>query len=163
MFVRASLKSSFLGILGYLYEALRLPYDGRVDVWLSSSSPTSQRPAGAPHLQTADSVLLRNIIIPAPWLCSRRHLTNKSIVSRVQTELESYPATLFNILADSPNWFTEAMTCRVRYIFGKDGRSPEKVRRGNRDRTAISSTTTATQPSSASNAGNIKQLVIHIS
>ena len=90
---------------------------------ISSSSPTSRRP--------------HYYIIPAPWLCSRRHLTNKSIVSRVQTELESYPATLFNILADSPNWFTEA-------------------------RTAISSTTTATQPSSASNAGNNEQLVNHI-
>ena len=44
----------------------------------------------------------------------------------------------------------------------EDCRSPEKVRRGNRDQTAISSTTTATQPSSASNAGNNKQLVIHI-
>ena len=76
---------------------------------------------------------------------------------RVQTELESYPATLFNILADSPNWFTEAMTRRIRYL--EDCRSPEKVRRGKRDRTAISSTT---QPSCTNNLGNNKQLVIHI-
>ena len=85
--------------------------------------------------------------------------TKEAALYRVQTELESYPATLFNILADSPNWFTEAMTRRVRYL--EDCRSPEKIRRGKRDRTAISSTT-ATQPSSATNAGNNKQLVIHI-
>ena len=45
--------------------------------------------------------------------------TKEAALYRVQTELESYPATLFNILADSPNWFTEAMTCRVRYHIWK--------------------------------------------
>ena len=81
---------------------------------ISSSSPTSRRP--------------HYYIIPAPWLCSRCHLTNKSIVSRVQTELESFPATLFNILlADSPNWFTEAMTCRVRYHIWKIADLPKRL------------------------------------
>ena len=93
---------------------------------ISSSSPTYvPAPSGRPY--PADSILLLNIIIPAPWLCPRRHLTNKSIVSRVQTELESYPATLFNILADSPNWFTEAMTRRVRYHIWKIADLPKRL------------------------------------
>lgn len=71
---------------------------------------------------------------------------------RVQTEQESYPATLFNIMAESPTWFMEAMTRRIRYL--EDPRSPEKPRRGKRDRTAIS-------PNQQQHAGN-KQLVIHI-
>jgi hypothetical protein len=73
---------------------------------------------------------------------------------RVQTEQESYPATLFNVLAESPTWFMEAMTRRIRYL--EDPRSPVKQRRGKRDRSAISPNK---QPSPS--VGK-KQLVIHI-
>jgi len=58
---------------------------------------------------------------------------------RAQTERESYPATLFNLLAESPNWFVEALTRRLRHM--EDPRSPQaetsepKKRRGKRDRT----------------------------
>jgi len=74
---------------------------------------------------------------------------------RVQTERESYPATLFNILSESPMWFMEAMTRRIRYL--EDPRSPlQKQRRGKRDRNGIS----PTKPPSPV-MGN-KQLIIHI-
>ena len=60
---------------------------------------------------------------------------------RIQTELESYPATLFNILAESPQWFIECMTKRLRH--NEDVRSPQRKkiikRRGKRDRDSISS------------------------
>jgi hypothetical protein len=70
---------------------------------------------------------------------------------RVQTEQESYPATLFNVMAESPTWFMEAMTRRIRYL--EDPRSPEKPRRGKRDREAIES---------PNNPVGNKQLVIHV-
>eukprot|EP00970_Alexandrium_tamarense_P005703 scaffold933_cov190-Alexandrium_tamarense.AAC.23 len=75
---------------------------------------------------------------------------------RVQTERESYPATLFNILAEGPGWFMEAITRRVRYL--EDPRSPEVAteRRGKRDRMSNS-------PKKPIGAGSReKDLVIHI-
>ena len=32
---------------------------------------------------------------------------------RVRTERESYPATLFNVLSEGPDWFVEAITLRL--------------------------------------------------
>ena len=46
---------------------------------------------------------------------------------RIQTELESYPATLFNILAESPQWFIECMTKRLRH--NDDVRSPQRKKK----------------------------------
>ena len=77
---------------------------------------------------------------------------------RVQTERESYPATLFNMLiADGPPWLIENMTRRIRYR--EEVRSPEgkaKKRRGKRDRQSFS----AEEVSSES--GSSRQLVLHI-
>lgn len=78
--------------------------------------------------------------------------SKEAALYRVQTEQESYPATLFNILAESPIWFMEAMTRRIRYL--EDVKSPEKPRRGKRDRSALS-------PNKQQSPGN-KQLVIHV-
>ncbi|KAL7520741.1 hypothetical protein ACHAWX_005451 [Stephanocyclus meneghinianus] len=78
----------------------------------------------------------------------------EAAVYRVQTERESYPATLFNILAESPVWFMEAMTRRIRYV--ENPNLSTKQRRGKRDR--VDSSPNA-RPSL--NAGN-KQLVLHI-
>ena len=83
---------------------------------------------------------------------SRSQKRDQAAQYRVQTEHESYPATLFNVLAESPTWFMEAMTRKIRYL--EDIRSPEKQRRGKRDRTA-------TSPYKKLPAGN-KQLVIHV-
>ena len=60
---------------------------------------------------------------------------------RVRTELESYPATLFNILSEAPDWYIESMTQKLRK--NEDIRSPtappkKKQRRGKRDRSSIS-------------------------
>ena len=83
---------------------------------------------------------------------SRSQKQGQAAHYRIQTEQESYPATLFNVLAESPAWFMEAMTRRIRYL--EDVRSPEKQRRGKRDRSTIS-------PCKKQPAGN-KQLVIHV-
>ncbi|KAL3765766.1 hypothetical protein ACHAW5_004173 [Stephanodiscus triporus] len=32
---------------------------------------------------------------------------------RIWTERESYPATLFNVLSEGPDWFVEAITLRL--------------------------------------------------
>ncbi|KAL3827519.1 hypothetical protein ACHAXA_002016 [Cyclostephanos tholiformis] len=61
---------------------------------------------------------------------------------RVQTERESYPATLFNILSEGPDWFVEAITRRLRC--NQDVRSPMSTstststgkRGGKRDRSS---------------------------
>lgn len=66
---------------------------------------------------------------------------------RVRTERESYPATLFNVLSEGPDWFVEAITRRLRRDV--DVRSPQrqqaaqatttttgKQRRGKRDRSS---------------------------
>ncbi|KAL7449706.1 hypothetical protein ACHAWC_002665 [Mediolabrus comicus] len=109
---------------------------------------------------------------------------------RIQTERESYPATLFNMLSDdSPSWLVEALSRRLRYK--EEIRSPEgklfhrstggssgggevegerKKRRGKRDRQSFTSsdeittptTTTTASSSSASSKGNKKELVLHI-
>ena len=68
--------------------------------------------------------------------------TKEAAKYRIQTELESYPATLFNILAESPQWFIECMTKRLRH--NEDVRSPQRKkiiirRRGKRDRDSKSS------------------------
>ena len=55
--------------------------------------------------------------------------TKEAAKYRVQTERESYPATLFNLLAESPHWFVDGMTRRLQSM-----ESPIKVRRGKRDR-----------------------------
>ena len=60
---------------------------------------------------------------------------------RVRTELESYPATLFNILSEGPDWFIESISYKLRQ--NEDIRSPtapakKKQRRGKRDRSSIS-------------------------
>lgn len=108
---------------------------------------------------------------------------------RIQTERESYPATLFNMLSDDgPSWLVEALTRRLRYK--EEIRSPEgelfhrstaggsrggeggeggerKKRRGKRDRQSLTSsdeiaTPTTTTTSSSSSKGNKKELVLHI-
>ncbi|KAL3764493.1 hypothetical protein ACHAW5_004756 [Stephanodiscus triporus] len=66
---------------------------------------------------------------------------------RVWTERESYPATLFNVLSEGPDWFVEAITRRLRR--NADVRSPrapksttttttadDVKRRGKRDRSS---------------------------
>ncbi|KAL3780497.1 hypothetical protein HJC23_012582 [Cyclotella cryptica] len=73
---------------------------------------------------------------------------------RVQTERESYPATLFNILAESPDWFMDAMTRRIRNV--ENSRSSEKHRRGKRDRVDHLPNTRESV-----NSGK-RQLVVHI-
>ncbi len=62
---------------------------------------------------------------------------------RIQTERESYPATLFNILSEGPDWFVESITRRLRC--DADVRSPmpeekgrRRRRRGKRERTSSS-------------------------
>lgn len=65
---------------------------------------------------------------------------------RIQTERESYPATLFNILSEGPDWFVEAITCRLRCDV--DVRSPipedrKQQRRGKRERSSLSPATVA--------------------
>jgi len=60
---------------------------------------------------------------------------------RIQTERESYPATLFNILSEGPDWFVEAITRRLRCDV--DVRSPipeerKQQRRGKRERSSLS-------------------------
>jgi hypothetical protein len=68
----------------------------------------------------------------------------EAAVYRVRTERESYPATLFNVLSEGPDWFVEAITRRLRRDV--DVRSPQrqaaqatttgKQRRGKRDRSS---------------------------
>ena len=77
---------------------------------------------------------------------------------RITTELESYPATLFNIISEGPHWFVESITRKLRY--NEDVRSPEpptkKQRRGKRDRNS-------TSPMKESDTGSRrKELVLHI-
>ena len=108
---------------------------------------------------------------------------------RIQTERESYPATLFNMLSDDgPSWLVEALTRRLRYK--EEIRSPEgklfhrstggggsgegggkggerKKRRGKRDRQSLTSsdeiaTPLPTTTASLSSKGNKKELVLHI-
>ena len=70
---------------------------------------------------------------------------------RVQTERESYPATLFNIIAESPGWYIEAVTRRLRR--DEDPRSPtRKRRRDKRDRESLSPAAPARK----------RELVIHV-
>ena len=70
---------------------------------------------------------------------------------RVQTERESYPATLFNIIAESPGWYIEAVTRRLRRDV--DPRTPtKKRRRDKRDRDSLSPVAPARQ----------RELVIHV-
>ncbi|EJK75975.1 hypothetical protein THAOC_02282 [Thalassiosira oceanica] len=70
---------------------------------------------------------------------------------RVQTERESYPATLFNIIAESPGWYIEAVTRRLRR--DEDPRSPtKKRRRDKRDRETLSPVAPARK----------RELVIHV-
>jgi len=98
---------------------------------------------------------------------------------RVQTELESYPATLFNILSESPDWFVEALTQRLRSsIYGggvisskdsdedaeeeRSSNREQQKRRGKRDRVAA---TPSPPNSSSSNTNKRKrrnELVLHI-
>ena len=71
---------------------------------------------------------------------------------RVQTERESYPATLFNILSEGPDWFVESITRRLRC--NVDVRSPipeerkkqqqQQKRRGKRERSSLSPKVSAT-------------------
>ncbi len=102
---------------------------------------------------------------------------------RIQTERESYPATLFNMLSDDgPSWLVEALSRRLRYK--EEIRSPEgklfhrsaggeggggderKKRRGKRDRQSLTSsdeiTTPTTTTASLPSKGNKKELVLHI-
>eukprot|EP00985_Skeletonema_marinoi_P026056 scaffold19821_cov166-Skeletonema_marinoi.AAC.13 len=85
---------------------------------------------------------------------------------RVQTERESYPATLFNMLTDGPPWLIENLTRRLRYR--EEVRSPdakgsgssggsETKRRGKRDRQSSSQEETA-----SSSSGLSRELVLHI-
>lgn len=80
---------------------------------------------------------------------------------RVQTERESYPATLFNMLvSDGPPWLIESLTRRLR--FKEEVRSPDakggggdkRKRRGKRDRQSLSQEETATKSG--------RELVLHI-
>ncbi|KAL7534675.1 hypothetical protein ACHAXR_006028 [Thalassiosira sp. AJA248-18] len=87
--------------------------------------------------------------VVAPPTTDQKKKKKEAATYRIQTELESYPATLFNILSEGPDWFVEAMTRRLR--FRQDVRSPEKKqRRGKRDREQASSTTSS------------RELVLHI-
>jgi hypothetical protein len=67
----------------------------------------------------------------------------EAAMNRVGTERESYPATLFNVLSEGPDWFVEAITRRLRRDM--ESRSPRrqavhattgKRRRGKRDRSS---------------------------
>jgi len=85
---------------------------------------------------------------------------------RVQTERESYPATLFNMLTDGPPWLIENLSRRLRYR--EEVRSPdakvsssgssgsERKRRGKRDRQSSS------QEETVSSSGLSRELVLHI-
>jgi hypothetical protein len=108
---------------------------------------------------------------------------------RIQTERESYPATLFNMLSDdSPSWLVEALSRRLRYkeeirspggkLFhrstcgsgggeGGEGGGERKKRRGKRDRQSLTSSDEITTPTTTTIAslpskGNKKELVLHI-
>ena len=92
---------------------------------------------------------------------------------RVQTERESYPATLFNMLISDigPPWLIENLTCRLRYK--EEVRSPDvkrigsgserKQRRGKRDRESLGrEEITATNNNNNSSNGLHRELVLHI-
>jgi hypothetical protein len=94
---------------------------------------------------------------------------------RVQTERESYPATLFNMLiTDGPPWLIEKLTQKLRYR--EEVRSPEakgsggsgggngnerKKRGGKRDRQSLSREEETTMTTSSSRFNN-RELVLHI-
>ncbi len=77
---------------------------------------------------------------------------------RVQTERESYPATLFNMLiSDGPPWLIESLTRRLRYkeeVRSPDAKGGERKRRGKRDRQSLS------QEETTARSG--RELVLHI-
>jgi len=82
---------------------------------------------------------------------------------RVRTELESYPATLFNILSEGPDWFIESMSQKLRK--NEDIRSPtappkKKQRRGKRDRSSISPK--KDEDASTRSSKRKRELVLHI-
>ena len=76
---------------------------------------------------------------------------------RINTEFESYHATLFNILSEGPDWFIEALTRRLRRL--EDVRSPEpetkKRRRDKRDRSS-------TSPAKQHQSERKRELVLHV-
>lgn len=74
--------------------------------------------------------------------------SKKAAEYRIKTEMESYPATLFNVLVETPHWFIDAMTKRLRSM-----ESPIKIRREKRDRDSYCHT--------HSGHGK-KELVLHI-
>ena len=81
---------------------------------------------------------------------------------RVRTELESYPATLFNILSEGPDWLIESITDKLRK--NEDIRSPtappkKKQRRGKRDRSSISP---KKEDESTRSSERKRELVLHI-
>jgi hypothetical protein len=102
---------------------------------------------------------------------------NEAAIYRNQTERESYPATLFNILSEGPTWFVEAMTRTARQTVDVKSpiRSPVPVitsmknsnssRRGKRDRTTAfggnSSSNEESQKQQNSNVTTI-EIVLHI-
>jgi hypothetical protein len=99
----------------------------------------------------------------------------EAAIYRNQTERESYPATLFNILSEGPTWFVEAMTRKARQTVDVKSpiRSPVPVtftknnnsRRGKRDRTTAfggnSSSNEESQKQQKSSVTTI-EIVLHI-
>ncbi|KAL7460715.1 hypothetical protein ACHAXS_001160, partial [Conticribra weissflogii] len=67
---------------------------------------------------------------------------------RIKTEMESYPATLFNVLVESPRWFIDAMIRRLQLM-----ETPTKMRRETRDRESLCH---------ASSGQGVKELVLHV-
>jgi hypothetical protein len=112
---------------------------------------------------------------------SKRHNNTErkeAAIYRNQTERESYPATLFNILSEGPTWFVEAMTRKARQTVDIKSpiRSPVPVitstknsnssRRGKRDRTTAfggnsSSSNEESQKQQKSSVTTI-EIVLHI-
>ena len=86
---------------------------------------------------------------------------------RIQTEFESYPATLFNILSEGPNWYIESITRRLRSN-GMEVRSPEppprkKQRRGKRDKSSLSPCKQEVDDEEGGKGGKSgRELILHI-
>ena len=98
----------------------------------------------------------------------------EAAIYRNQTERESYPATLFNILSEGPTWFVEAMTRRARQAVDVKSpiRSPAPItsaknsnssRRGKRDRTtAFGNSGNEESQKRQNSSATTTEIVLHI-
>jgi len=98
----------------------------------------------------------------------------EAAIYRNQTERESYPATLFNILSEGPTWFVEAMTRRARQAVDVKSpiRSPVPItsaknsnssRRGKRDRTtAFGNSGNEESQKRQNSSATTTEIVLHI-